>query len=54
MHQSIALLDDRPTTVVSPTDRHGTALAVFPGTPFDPFFNVNTPEDLTLAEGLLA
>jgi len=41
--------------------RFGSALPVIPdlddsraGPPFDPFFNVNTPEDLTEAEGLLA
>ncbi len=32
------------------TDRHGAASAVWPATPFDPFFNVNRPEDLTRAE----
>jgi molybdopterin-guanine dinucleotide biosynthesis protein A len=30
-------------------DRHGAATAVFPDTPVDPFFNVNTPEDLARA-----
>jgi molybdenum cofactor guanylyltransferase len=34
------------------TDGHGAGSAVFPSDPFDPFFNVNTPDDLTLAEGL--
>lgn len=34
------------------TDAHGAGQAVFPATPFDPFFNVNTPEDLALAEEL--
>ena len=27
------------------TARHGIAIAEWPDTPFDPFFNVNTPED---------
>src|SRR5471032_2909217 len=27
------------------TQRHGVALAAWPDTPVDPFFNVNTPED---------
>jgi molybdopterin-guanine dinucleotide biosynthesis protein A len=36
------------------TASHGCAEAVFEPVPFDPFFNVNTPEDLTEAEGLLA
>lgn len=35
------------------TGKHGCAEAPFDATPFDPFFNVNTPEDLTEAEGLL-
>lgn len=34
------------------TDGHGAGTAVFPSTPFDPFFNVNTPEDLAMAEKL--
>lgn len=32
------------------TDRHGAGEAVFPADPFDPFFNVNTPEDIARAE----
>lgn len=39
--------------VVLWTDRHGTALAEFSSNPFDPFFNVNTPEDMARAEALL-
>ncbi|AML51218.1 molybdenum cofactor guanylyltransferase MobA [Falsihalocynthiibacter arcticus] len=35
-------------------DTHGVAKAVFPTTPFDPFFNVNTPEDLAQARAFLA
>ncbi len=35
------------------TDRHGAATAAFPATPFDPFFNINRPEDLPRAEALL-
>jgi len=35
------------------TDRHGAATAAFPATEFDPFFNINRPEDLTRAEDLL-
>ena len=34
------------------TDRHGAGVAEFASDPFDPFFNVNTPEDLRLAEAL--
>jgi molybdenum cofactor guanylyltransferase len=40
--------------VVLWADRHGAANAVFPDTPFDPFFNVNTAEDLACAERMLA
>jgi len=33
-------------------NRHGHAVAVWPVEPNDPFFNINTPEDLRHAEGL--
>jgi molybdenum cofactor guanylyltransferase len=36
------------------TARHGVALASWPDTPVDPFFNVNTPEDRARAEALAA
>lgn len=39
--------------VVLWTDRHNAAIAPFAPVPFDPFFNVNTPEDLALAETML-
>ncbi|WP_121062811.1 molybdenum cofactor guanylyltransferase MobA [Chachezhania antarctica] len=48
-----AALTDGLRKVVQWTDRHGAALAVFHATPFDPFFNVNTPEDLARATRLL-
>lgn len=35
-------------------DRQGAAIARFGATPFDPFFNINTPEDVAAAERLLA
>ncbi len=35
------------------TDRHGAAIAAFDAAPFDPFFNINRPEDLIRAEKLL-
>ncbi|MCX8998187.1 molybdenum cofactor guanylyltransferase MobA [Rhizobiaceae bacterium BDR2-2] len=47
-----AALDDGVSKVVVWTDRHGTALAEFPATPVDPFFNVNTPEDLERARAI--
>lgn len=34
------------------TDTHGAGQAVFASDPFDPFFNVNTPEDIARAEAL--
>jgi molybdopterin-guanine dinucleotide biosynthesis protein A len=36
------------------TDRHGAGIAEFPSDPFDPFFNINTPEDIAEAERLIA
>ncbi|MXQ09589.1 molybdenum cofactor guanylyltransferase MobA [Alphaproteobacteria bacterium GH1-50] len=39
--------------VVLWTDRHGTAYADFPVGRVDPFFNVNTPDDLERAESCL-
>lgn len=35
-------------------DRHGAATVPFPAERFDPFFNVNTPEDLSRAAAMLA
>ena len=36
------------------TARHGVALADWPTEPVDPFFNVNTPEDVEMATKLAA
>ena len=36
------------------TARHGIAIAEWPTTPFDPFFNVNTPKDAAQAEAIAA
>jgi len=36
------------------TARHGIAIADWPDTPVDPFFNVNTPEDAARAERIVA
>jgi len=36
------------------TDRHGVAIADWPIEPFDPFLNVNTPEDKARAEAIAA
>ncbi|MEP1330226.1 molybdenum cofactor guanylyltransferase MobA [Pseudophaeobacter sp.] len=48
-----AALNDGLRKVVIWTDRHQGREALFDATPFDPFFNVNTPEDLARAEELL-
>jgi molybdopterin-guanine dinucleotide biosynthesis protein A len=48
-----AALGNGVRKVVAWTDKHGTAVAEFSATPVDPFFNVNTPEDMARAEGLL-
>ncbi|WP_170562634.1 molybdenum cofactor guanylyltransferase MobA [Ruegeria atlantica] len=39
--------------VVLWTDKHNGREALFPADPFDPFFNVNTPDDLARAQELL-
>lgn len=49
-----AALQDGVRKVVQWTDSHGTAMADFTNTRFDPFFNVNTPDDLKRAEQLLS
>lgn len=56
----VALRDDLRTAlneglrkVVLWTDQHNGREALFEATPFDPFFNVNTPADLARAEGFL-
>ncbi|HET6379211.1 MAG TPA: molybdenum cofactor guanylyltransferase MobA [Methylocella sp.] len=36
------------------SERHGRAIADWPATPYDPFFNVNEPGDLAQAEAILA
>ncbi len=46
-------LENGVRKVVQWTDSHGTAMADFPVSGFDPFFNVNTPEDLAEAQRLL-
>lgn len=38
--------------VVLWTDRHGAGTATFAAAPFDPFFNINTPDDIAEAEKL--
>ncbi len=48
-----AALNDGLRKVVLWTDKHDGREALFPADPFDPFFNVNTPDDLARAEKLL-
>ncbi len=48
-----AALEAGVRKVVQWTDSHGTAMADFPVVGFDPFFNVNTPDDLARAEEIL-
>jgi molybdopterin-guanine dinucleotide biosynthesis protein A len=58
----VALRDELRNAVVgeglrkieSWTARHGVAIADWPDTPVDPFFNVNTPEDVAQAERIAA
>lgn len=57
----VALRDDLRTAltgglrkIVLWTDAHDAGRAVFDSQPFDPFFNVNSPEDISLAEALVA
>ncbi|MCW3783776.1 molybdenum cofactor guanylyltransferase MobA [Defluviimonas salinarum] len=35
------------------TERHGAGIAEFSSDPFDPFFNINTPEDIGEAERIV-
>ncbi len=48
-----AALQDGLRKIVAWTDRHGAGTAVFDPGPPDPFFNLNTPEDMVAAERLL-
>jgi molybdopterin-guanine dinucleotide biosynthesis protein A len=49
-----AALADGMRKIESWTARHGCAAATFADQPFDPFFNINTPEDLETAERIAA
>ena len=52
-HDLRAALQDGLRKIVAWTDQHGTALAEFPLAPYDPFFNLNTPEDMIEAERMI-
>jgi molybdenum cofactor guanylyltransferase len=45
-----ALVEEGQRKIEVWTARHGVAIADWPATPVDPFFNVNTPEDAAEAE----
>lgn len=45
-----ALVEEGLRKVVRWTDRHGAAMVPFAVEPFDPFFNVNAPDDIAEAE----
>jgi len=47
-----ALVDGRQSKVRAFQDAHGCARAEWPAEPFDPFFNVNDPDDLARAEAI--
>ncbi|HEX5845732.1 MAG TPA: molybdenum cofactor guanylyltransferase MobA [Rhodoplanes sp.] len=49
-----ALLSEGLRKIEAWTARHGVALADWPAESIDPFFNVNTPDDIVEAERLLA
>jgi molybdopterin-guanine dinucleotide biosynthesis protein A len=49
-----ALLDDGLRKIEVWTARHGVAVADWPTAPVDPFFNVNTPEDVARAARIAA
>ncbi|NRB20876.1 MAG: molybdenum cofactor guanylyltransferase MobA [Rhodobacteraceae bacterium] len=48
-----AALNGGMRKVVLWTNRHGAADAMFPNWDYDPFFNINRPEDLQKAEAML-
>jgi molybdopterin-guanine dinucleotide biosynthesis protein A len=49
-----ALVDESLHKIELWTARHGIAIADWPQTPVDPFFNVNTPDDAARAEAIAA
>jgi molybdopterin-guanine dinucleotide biosynthesis protein A len=49
-----ALIEDGVRKVSAWTARHGVVSVIWPADPVDPFFNANTPEELTEAEKLIA
>jgi molybdopterin-guanine dinucleotide biosynthesis protein A len=49
-----ALVQDGVRKIEAWTARHGVAIAQWPAMPIDPFFNVNTPDDVARAERMAA
>src|SRR5262249_27025936 len=49
-----ALLDEGVRKIEAFTTRYGVAVADWPATPADPFFNINTPADAEEAERIAA
>ena len=49
-----ALVDENLHKIELWTARHGIAIAEWPQSPVDPFFNVNTPDDAVRAEAIAA
>jgi molybdopterin-guanine dinucleotide biosynthesis protein A len=49
-----ALIEENLHKIETWTARHGVAIADWPDTPVDPFFNVNTPADAAEAERIAA
>jgi molybdopterin-guanine dinucleotide biosynthesis protein A len=47
-----ALLDEGLHKIEAWTARHGVAIAEWPDVPVDPFFNVNTPDDVARATAI--
>jgi molybdopterin-guanine dinucleotide biosynthesis protein A len=47
-----ALLDEGLRKIEAWTARHGVAIAEWPDVPVDPFFNVNTPDDVARATAI--
>ncbi|MCB2128506.1 MAG: molybdenum cofactor guanylyltransferase MobA [Rhodobacteraceae bacterium] len=52
-HDLRAALEGGLRKIVLWTGRHGAGIAEFPSDPFDPFFNINTPGDISEAERLI-
>lgn len=53
-HDLRAALEGGVRKVTAWADGHGAGMVVFDSLPFDPFFNINTPDDLATATRLLA